>query len=553
MSRSDSLILSVWREACRHIELGEFSTLVAPLLSERIPFQSIALRRIDIQRSFLETEGVGVVAGAAPPAQRRDDLTAEQMDDLLAWCRRGELLHWTGRAASGRLDFIVPSGVREQVLAGPLTSGGVPAGVVILTARPGAMFEPAHESLLRSLLEPFSVALENDRRLDELTELREAAEADKRSLLTRLGRQEITDAIVGAEAGLRPVMSRVRLVAPSDVPVLIFGETGSGKEVIARAIHTGSRRAGGPFLRVNCGAIPPELIDSELFGHEKGSFTGAVTMRKGWFERADGGTLFLDEVGELPPAAQVRLLRVLQDGTFERVGGQAPLHVDVRVVAATHRDLPAMVADGRFRQDLWYRIGVFPLHLPALRERPEDIPALATHFCLRSARRFGTAPLIPTQEDLHLLLSYSWPGNVRELAAVIDRATILGNGRKLEFAKALGTIPTVSANGARPASMNAGVAASGGAVAGVGLEPSAAGFAPATGSAGAGSIETLDRAMARHIERVLIHTYGRVEGPHGAARLLGINPHTLRARMRKLGVDWRKYRAARGGDGDSGG
>src|SRR5262249_330570 len=198
-----------------------------------------------------------------------------------------------------------------------------------------------------------------DRRLHELARLREAAEADRRALLSRLQRQDVSDAIIGAESGLRTVMERIEQVARTDAPVLILGETGSGKEVAARAIHTRSRRADGPFLRVNCGAIPTDLVDSELFGHERGSFTGAVSSRKGWFERADGGTLCLDEVGELPAAAQVRLLRVLQDGTFQRVGGQQVLTVDVRIVAATHRDLRAHVRAGSFREDLWYRISVF--------------------------------------------------------------------------------------------------------------------------------------------------------------------------------------------------
>lgn len=538
-SKSNPLILNVWREACRHIEIGDFTSLVAPLLIGHVPFQTLLIRRIEIQRSALETVGVGAAGGSTPPAHRRDELTSERMDDVLAWCRRGELYRRSERASADRLDCMIPQGVRGAVLAGPLAGSGIPAGVVMLIARKGAKFDETHEELLLSLLDPLSVALENDRRLDELTELREAAEADKRSLLTRMGRQDISETIVGVDGGLRHVMGRVGLVAPSDVPVLIFGETGSGKEVIARAIHTGSRRAGGPFLRVNCGAIPSELIDSELFGHEKGSFTGAVTMRKGWFERADGGTLFLDEMGELPLAAQVRLLRVLQDGTFERVGGQAQLHVDVRVVAATHRDLPTMVADGRFRQDLWYRIGVFPLHLPALRERPEDIPALATHFCLRSAKRFGTAPLIPTQEDLHLLLSYAWPGNVRELAAVIDRATILGNGHKLEFATALGVAPAdMSRAGVGASTVAPGPSGQGS----YSTAPFPGIQMPGRPSGESGVIEPLDRAMARHIAKALAHTHGRVEGRNGAAKLLGINPHTLRARMRKLGVDWKKYR-----------
>ena len=268
--------------------------------------------------------------------------------------------------------------------------------------------------------------------------LREAAEADKRSLLTKLGRKDLGETIVGVESGLRAVMERVELVARSDAPVLIFGETGTGKELIARAIHTRSARRNGPFDRVNCGAIPPELIDSQLFGHERGAFTGAVEARRGWFERADGGTLFLDEIGELPPAAQVRMLRILQDGWMERVGGEKPINVDVRIVAATHRDLASMVAEGRFREDLWYRIAVFPIVLPPLRERREDIAQLAPHFAERAATRFGLAPVVPTAEDLALLAAYSWPGNVRELAAVIDRAAILGDGKRLDVATALG-------------------------------------------------------------------------------------------------------------------
>ena len=361
-----------------------------------------------------------------------------------------------------------------------------------------------------ALLEPFGAALANDRRLREVESLREAAEADKRSLLSRLGRSDLQETIVGAEGGFRPVMERAGLAAPLDVPVLILGETGSGKEVVARAIHVRSRRASGPFLRVNCGAIPSGLIDSELFGHERGSFTGAATLRKGWFERADGGTLFLDEVGELPPAAQVRLLRILQDGTFERVGGQRTLHVDVRIVAATHRDLRKMVAEGSFREDLWYRLAVFPIDLPSLRERPEDVPALASHFALRAATRFGTPPRIPSPEDLELLVGYAWPGNVRELAAVIERAVILGNGERLEVAKALGVAPSAARGDAAPAAASR-----------------------ERGDAGE-RFPTLDEAMGRHIEAALARTRGRIEGPGGAAALLDINPHTLRARMRKL-------------------
>jgi hydrogenase-4 transcriptional activator len=337
----------------------------------------------------------------------------------------------------------------------------------------------------------------------------------------------LSDPIVGAEEGLAPVMERVGLVAALDVPVLLLGETGSGKEVVARAIHTRSARAAGPFLRVNCGAIPPGLIDSELFGHERGSFTGATGERRGWFERADHGTLFLDEIGELPLEAQVRLLRVLQDHTLERVGGHRSVSVDVRVVAATHRDLRGLIAEGRFREDLWYRIAVFPIDLPPLRDHIEDVPALANHFALRAAHRFGTPPRIPSAEDLELLVAYSWPGNVRELIAVIERAVILGNGTHLDVAKALGVASVP------PAPHTADRGAASDPIAAVAADP-----APDE------PFPTLDRVMAEHIAAALARARGRIEGRGGAADLLGKNPHTLRARMRKLGLDWRRFRAS---------
>ncbi len=306
-------------------------------------------------------------------------------------------------------------------------------------------------------------------------------------------------------------MERVALVAQSDVPVLILGETGTGKEVVSRAIHSRSIRGSGPFIRVNCGAIPPELIDSQLFGHEKGSFTGAAETRKGWFERADGGTLFLDEIGELPLAAQVRLLRVLQDGLVERVGGEHPLRVDVRIVAATHRELAEMVKRGSFREDLWYRVNVFPILLPRLRERLEDIPALARHFAHRAANHFGLPYVEPSGEDLQALQLYAWPGNIRELGAVIDRAAILGNGKSLQVAQALG-INRPPLDSPRAWS---GVSAAVEVCDGGGAQPALSAF------------PTLDAAMKEHIERALRATRGRIEGRGGAAQLLAINPHTL--------------------------
>ena len=330
--------------------------------------------------------------------------------------------------------------------------------------------------------------------------------------------------VIGADGGLHAVFERVERVCDSDLPILILGETGSGKEVLAREIHTRSPYQDGPFIRVNCGAIAPELIDSELFGHEKGSFTGALAQRRGWFERAHAGSLFLDEVGELPPAAQVRLLRVLQDSVVQRVGGENEFKVSVRVIAATHRDLPAMIKAGQFREDLWYRLAVFPVVLPPLRDRKQDIPALADHWAHKAAQRFGLKTVKPGAADLRLLEDYAWPGNVREFAAVMDRAVILGGGERLEVAKALG----IGALGAAPA-----------------VPPTTtASAAPKTAAPDPSPICTLDEATKQHIERALAHTLGRIDGPHGVAKLLDINPHTLRARMKKLGIDWNRFKPA---------
>jgi transcriptional regulator with GAF, ATPase, and Fis domain len=268
---------------------------------------------------------------------------------------------------------------------------------------------------------------------------------------------------------------------------------------------------------VNCGAIPPELVDSELFGHEAGAFTGAVTRRKGWFEQANSGTLFLDEVGELAPAAQVRLLRVVQEGELMRVGGERPVRVNLRIVAATHRDLPSMVETQTFREDLYYRLSVFPIVIPPLRDRPSDIRAFAEYFAERAANRFGVRPVPVSDDDVILLREYRWPGNVREMAAVMDRAVLVGQGRTLEVAAALGQGPLPTAHERRVRA----------------ADPSAS-----------RSIEPLDDVIRRHIEAALRQTHGRIEGPHGAAKLLRINPHTLRSRMRKLRISWRAFRPA---------
>jgi transcriptional regulator with GAF, ATPase, and Fis domain len=522
------LLLFVWGIVGRHLELSEVLDRSCPRLAAALGLRLVAVRTIDAAASSVETAAWSAAPGAPPLS--RSELTPEALETVVGWCRNGTAVRGRAAAASLGVDALLPADLTGDLVLVPLRPGEDPAGasrgaVLIAVSSSPSGFDSRQLDTIESLGEPFAAAAEGHERLSELRALREAAEADNRALLARLGRSTVGDVIVGMEGGLRPVLQRLEKVARSDVPVLIFGETGTGKEVIARAIHARSPRASGPMIRVNCGAIPPELVDSELFGHERGSFTGATATRRGWFERADGGTLFLDEIGELPLPAQVRLLRTLQDGRLERVGGQTSLTVHVRVVAATHRDLAGMVRDGRFREDLWYRLSVFPIELPPLRERLEDLPPLASHFALKAARRLGLAPALPTPEDLRLLSAYAWPGNVRELSNVIERAAILGDGRRLEVAAALGHGATPRP-GPGPASASRAVEHV--ATVAHGLD------APSVGS--------LERAMASHIEAALAATLGRIEGPFGAARRLELNPHTLRARMRKLGIDWRRFR-----------
>ena len=530
MERFSSLLLKVWRQVSSHVKLEESLPRIAPVVRERLPASLIGVLRVDLVNQRLEAVTAEEPATEGSEWPRHRGLAEKELEDLLTWGRSETVLRASSPAADRRLVELLGYGHKGDLIAAPLVDASGVQGVFVAATDRARAFAAEHEVLVQALCEAMTVALHNDQRVTEISKLRDTAEADTLSLLRRLGRDAIVDAIVGAESGLKGVMERVDLVAPSDLPVLILGETGSGKEVVARAIHQRSPRYSGPFLRVNCGAIPPELIDSELFGHEKGSFTGATSLRKGWFERADSGSLFLDEVGELSQGAQVRLLRVLQDGTFERVGGQRTLTVDVRVIAATHPDLQIKVAEGRFREDVWYRIAVFPIELPPLRDRPEDMQALANHFAQRSARRFGFLALPVPPEDLPVLLSYSWPGNARELAAVIDRAVILGQGKRLEIRKALG-MPL----GPRAAQSAAGANSD---------ERAKAANVSGQGDARAGpaNSQRLDDIVRKHIERVLASTGGKIEGPFGAARVLDVNPHTLRARMNKLRIDWAKFR-----------
>ncbi|MEM7586703.1 MAG: sigma 54-interacting transcriptional regulator [Acidobacteriota bacterium] len=310
--------------------------------------------------------------------------------------------------------------------------------------------------------------------------------------------------IVGKSDAIRQVLDQVDQVAATDATVLIHGETGTGKELIALAVHQRSRRRRKAMVRVNCGAISAGLVESELFGHEKGAFTGAIERRIGRFELADGGTLFLDEVAELPPEMQVKLLRVLQEKEFERVGSSRPMRVDVRLIAAGNRDLAEEVAAGRIPADHYYRLNVFPLNLPPLRERREDIPLIAACMLPRIAEQAGKHLTGITDASMAMLESYHWPGNVRELLNVLERAAILSSGSMLEI---------------RP-----------------GLLPSTLADAPASVTPSDGALRTLAEVERDHIETVLKARDWVIDGPRGAAKILGLHPSTLRSRMRKLGL-----------------
>ena len=304
--------------------------------------------------------------------------------------------------------------------------------------------------------------------------------------------------IVGQSPSLQEVLTQVELVAPTDTSVLIVGETGTGKELICRALHHASQRRDYPLIKLNCAAIPSGLIESELFGHEKGAFTGAIAQKRGRFELAHNGTLFLDEIGDIPLETQPKLLRLLQEQEFERVGGTRTIAVDVRVIAATHRELAAMVQEGTFREDLFYRLNVFPVPLPPLRQRPEDIPSLAHFFVHRISRRLGR-PVSPfSPRALERLVAYAWPGNVRELENIVERAVILCQGQTITEAHV---------------QVGSGVV----------VQP-------------AGGIKTLQELEKEHIGAALAATGGKVSGLGGAAELLGLKPTTLESRMKKLGI-----------------
>ncbi len=333
--------------------------------------------------------------------------------------------------------------------------------------------------------------------MKDLDHARQQLLAENIYLQERL-QQHLTTEMIGLHGGLRAVHESIQLVAPIDTTVLLLGETGTGKELLAQLVHQTSLRKDKPFIKVNCAAIAESLVESEMFGHEKGAFTGATTERQGRFELADGGTIFLDEVGEMPLPVQAKLLRVLQDGEFERVGGSQTIRVNVRVIAATNRDLEEAVQQGHFRKDLFFRLHVFPIRIPALRDRKQDLPELVEYFVKHFSERMRRRIEIIPPEALHAFLQHSWPGNVRELKNVIERAVIWSKGPELSWQEALGNTPSDSKQTVERLS--------------------------------------LEEVEKQHILNTLRITNWVIQGSDGAASILGLNPSTLRSKMKKLGL-----------------
>ena len=439
-------------------------------------------RKLDLLTPLSKT--AGKMAGNAPA-----DQDAFLLDDPQSFPVSREMADFHGLASTSVMLLV-------------LRTGGETLGFLVFISEDGDSFLDEHLDWVRMLKEPFVIAMSNALKHRQVIKLNDLLADDNRYLHGELRRLS-GDEIVGGNFGLKQVMHKVQQVASLDSPVLLLGETGTGKDVIANSIHYSSSRSTGPFVSVNCGAIPDTLIDSELFGHEKGAFTGALSRKRGRFERADKGTIFLDEIGELPLQAQVRLLKVLQIREIERVGGVKTIPLDIRIIAATNRNLEEMVAKHQFREDVWFRLNVFPIWIPPLRDRQMDIPALIQHFISLKAKELKLSA-IPTlsRGSIDPLMAYHWPGNVRELENIVERALILNPSGPLTF-EHLNLGPPRTTATARPPAL---------------------------------ATDNLDDAMAHHIRQVLAKTKGKVSGSDGAAARLGVNPSTLRNRMKRLGV-----------------
>lgn len=520
-------LLEVAKAATSHLELADVLEAVCEALHPRLQFDSIGL--LVNEEGYVRLHSLYVRDTPRMPGESVSSLIARVRAKRPGAVKGGVILQiplsdsCVGQflqssapyvsddlAVSTRFpeeELLRQAEIRNYVSL-PLTKHGRLLGAVHYMSRRPLRVRDEELQLLTDASAIVSIAVANALAYEEIKVLQERLKNENEALQDEIERGSMYEEIVGSSPALMEVLESVDKVAPTEATVLLTGETGTGKELVARAIHRRSPRAERAMVKVNCAALPQELIASELFGHEKGAFTGALQRRTGRFEAADGGTIFLDEIGDLPAEMQVALLRVLQEREFERVGGNTTIPVDVRVIAATNRDLARDVAEGRFREDLFYRLNVFPIHCPALRERRDDIPLLVEYFMARFAARMGRRIDHIESKSFECMLNYSWPGNIRELQNIVERAVIVAEGRTLRIEP--GMIGK-RAPAPQPESLH---------------EPPSA----------------LRQRQRAEIEEVLRHTGGRVSGPNGAAVRLGVPASTLESRIRNLGINKHAFR-----------
>jgi len=480
-------------------------TSISEALGRIVPFERAALTLHD---PATDTLRILALSGTLPPRSYPAGVAVDRRDSHVGWVfdHRRTLLR---RDLQKERQFtpehrLYDEGVRSLCTA-PLLLGGRCIGTLTLGSTTPNQFTDVEELFLRDVSNQLALAISNMRAFEEIAALKARLQAENLYLQEEIRGEYNFSEIVGQSAALREVLRQVDQVAPLDSTVLITGETGTGKELVARAIHDRSPRKDRSLVKVNCGAISAGLVESELFGHVKGAFTGALGNRDGRFKLADRGTIFLDEIAELPLDAQVKLLRVLQEQEFEPVGSSKSVKVDVRVIAATNRDLTAAVATGKFRGDLFYRLNVVPIGVPPLRERRDDVELLVHFFLQKFAKKFDRPIRRVAPETMQRLVAYAWPGNIRELQNVVERAVVLARGDTLTIAPDIAPAMTAS------------------------TPPAAAPPATAGG-------ETLNDVERRHIESVLRQKNWTIEGERGAARVLNMHPNTLRSRIKKLGL-----------------
>jgi formate hydrogenlyase transcriptional activator len=494
------LLLAITEAIVSHRDLKALFHDLAGRLREVVRFDALALVRLDARANLLHRhifEHAEPLAAEPPAAFAVEDDPGGQ---VLETQRPLVLSNLAQAAAWPRyLERIKPLGA-ESLCILPLTTARQRLGTLVFASKQVGTYDVIDLDFLQRVAQQVAVAFENALAFDCIAMLKEKLEKEKVYLEEEIRTEHNFEEIVGESPGLRRILKQVETVAATNSTVLIIGETGTGKELIARALHQLSPNRDRTFVKLNCAAIPSGLLESELFGHEKGAFTGAIMQKIGRFELAHQGTLFLDEVGDIPAELQPKLLRVLQEQEFERLGSTQTIRVNVRLVAATNRNLPRMVEAGEFRSDLFYRLNVFPIALPPLRERTQDIPRLVRHLTQKFARRMGRRIESISADVMDALVRYNWPGNIRELENVIERAVILSPGTELH----------VPVGDLRPVAVQ-----------------------PANPGNGDGTLADAER---QHILRVLRDANWVLGGPSGAATKLGMKRTTLQSKMKKLGI-----------------